>query len=419
MPRMRSVGYCLLITLSVFTACLSYPLFSGFGPWLALPSKGAPAQQTLSVQHFEQAGDRALKALEKHRQEHGIPGLTAAVAIKDSVVWTGAVGWADVAERKPAHRDTIMRIGSTSKAVTATSLARLIDKGELNLDSPISNYSESWPNPQWHPLTPRQLASHTAGFPEYNNNGDRFGKLITLRGTRHYSSVQDSLEIFDDSPLLFEPGTDFAYSSFDVNLLGAVIAASQNQPFLSALDDLVFTPLGLVSSGGDHDGIHRPHLAQFYQTDGTRCRIWRPFDLSQRWPGGGLVSTSAELATLGVRWLDPEFIHPETRKIMWTPQALSNSEINEQQYALGWRFYSENPWPGQPGRTLRMAHHGGISKGAMSWLVVYPDYSLSIAVNANTRLENFSDFNAVEGYIAGYFLSTIEQLEVAPSADQR
>ena len=102
---------------------------------------------------------------------------------------------------------------------------------------------------------------------------------------------------------------------------------------------------------------------------------------------------------------------------MWTPQALSNGKINEQRYAIGWRFYSENPWPGRPDRTLRMAHHGGISKGAMSWLVVYPEYSLSIAVNANTRLETFSDFNAVEGEIAGYFLSTIEQLGVAPSVD--
>jgi CubicO group peptidase (beta-lactamase class C family) len=389
---------------------LIYSFSSGFGPWRDLPSGEAPSSQTFDDDRFAGVGQLALEAIRAHRERHGFPALTAAVAIGGDIVWTGAVGWADLETEAAATRTTIMRIGSTSKAVTATALARLIDSGEMALDAPLSEYSDDWPNPAWHELTLRQLASHTAGLPEYSNNGDWLGRMQTLQGRQHYSSVRESLAIFDGADLLYEPGSEFAYSSFDVNLLGAAIAASQQQPFLDVLDRLVFEPLDLVASGGDSDGQLRSDLAQFYELDGDRVRTWRPFDLSQRWPSGGLVSTSAELARIGGHWMDPDFISTETRKAMWTPQALRNGEVNEQSYAIGWRYYPDARWPGDDSRALPFAHHGGISKGAMSWLVVYPDLDLSIAVNINTRAAEFWKFNAVEGEIAALFVTRIEQL---------
>ena len=77
-------------------------------------------------------------------------------------------------------------------------------------------------------------------------------------------------------------------------------------------------------------------------------------------------------------------------------------------------------WAGASTRTLRnqamttrCCHTptGGVSKGAMSWLVVYPDYGLSIAVNINTRAETFSLFAGVEKKIAAAFLEQIAQLK--------
>jgi serine beta-lactamase-like protein LACTB len=108
--------------------------------------------------------------------------------------------------------------------------------------------------------------------------------------------------------------------------------------------------------------------------------------------------------------MDPEFIHPETREAMWAPQVLTSGEVNEQSYAVGWRYYPDANHPGDSTRTLPYAHHGGVSKGAMSLLVVYPDYHLSIAVNINTRANTFADFSAVEDEIAVLFLDRIEQL---------
>lgn len=410
MKRVLLVAGAILAILFGAATWFSYPLWGGWGAWHDMPITEAPASSRLVDDRFADAGADALEALSNHRYEHGFPAITAAVSYRGELVWSGATGWSDLYAGTPAHAGTTLRIGSTSKAVTATALARLIDAGEMSLDAPISDYAGNWPNPLWQDLTPRQLGSHTAGLPEYSNNSDRAGQYLTLCGCRHYETVRDSLSIVDSADLLFLPGTDFSYSSFDVNILGAAIAASQGRPYLDVLHEQVFDPLGLDRSGGDADGTDRPDLARFYETDGERARLWRPFDLSQRWPGGGLVSTSEELVIIGGAWLNPNFISPETRDAMWTPQPLADGSVNEQSYAIGWRFYPEATWPGDEERRLPYAHHGGVSKGAMSWLVVYPDYELSIAVNINTRAETFGTFASVEDQIAVLFLERIEAM---------
>lgn len=409
-PRRVAIGGAGVVAVGLVVLWV-FSFWFGFGPWLPLPHEAAPQRSAIRDSLYAEAARGASTAIARHREEHGFPGITAAVAIGGEIVWTGSSGWADLETRAPTSGETVMRIGSTSKAVTATALARLVDMGRVDLDEPLSTYSDTYPNPEWGSLTLRQLASHTAGFPEYEGNRDLFGGFVTLCGCRHYPTVWESLNIFDGTGRVYAPGTEFLYSSFDVNLLGAVLSRVEGEAYLDLLERIVFDPLGVTSAGGDHDGRTRPHLATFYETDGRRAREWRPFDLSQRWPGGGLVATSEELVRIGSAWMDPGFIRPETRETMWTPQVLSGGEVNEQRYALGWRYYPDATHPGDSTRILAYAHHGGVSKGAMSWLVVYPEPHLSIAVNINTRATSFGEFAAVEDEIAVLFLDRIEELQ--------
>lgn len=387
---------------------VSYPLWDGFGPWKALPESLAPSEQRLEDPRYANAALLAQDAIVRHRAEHGFPAISAAVSVNGELIWAGTSGWSDLEAGIAATPDTAFRIGSTSKAVTATILARLIDAGEIDLDAPISTYIGDLPNPIWEDFTPRQLGSHMTGLPEYEANSDLLGGFFTLCGCRHYASVRDSLTIFQGARLRFEPGTDFHYTSFDVNLLAAAMAESQGERYFDLLQEQVTTPLGLNILGGDSDGIERPSLAHFYETDGRRARLWRDFDLSQRWPSGGLVSTSSDLVRIGGAWLDESYISRPTRDALWTPQRLANGEINEQGYAIGWRFAPESARPGDDTRTVARAHHGGVSKGAMSWLVVYPDYGLAIALNINTRAESFPVFSSVGREIAAAFLAEID-----------
>ncbi|RXE91069.1 hypothetical protein [Pseudoalteromonas phenolica] len=75
---------------------------------------------------------------------------------------------------------------------------------------------------------------------------------------------------------------------------------------------------------------------------------------------------------------------------MWTPQQLNNGEINPQNYALGWRD-AKNLLLDK----YTVYHHGGVSRGSQSMLIVIPELSLSIAANINVNTEVFWDFGEV------------------------
>lgn len=351
---------------------------------------------------YAEAIERANQLIRTHREDVHVPSYSAAVAVNGEVVWAGAAGWADIGKRLPATPDTAYRIGSTSKAVTVSATGRLMDKGIVNLDTPISRYVADLPE-KWRSLTLRQLHSHTAGLPGYENNRDRIGQLASFTLWKHYDDVADSLTQFDDAPLLFEPGTDFYYSSFDVILASAVLQAAGEKAFLDLLKQEVFEPVGMISTDDDSNPDPSGNRATFYAKSGARFYPWRSVDLSSKLAAGGLVSTSTDLVRLGSAYLHGDFLREETVETLWTPQVLRDGSVNEQSYALGWR--SQTSFSDWFGADLWIVHHGGISKGAMSWLVIYPDLDVVIALNTNARTKEFSDFSKPSAQLAEIFFT--------------
>lgn len=357
--------------------------------WMSLPTE-TPSKQNLHDDRYAAPGARVLAAMKEHRQVIGAPAMTAAVAIDSEVVWEGAVGWADIKTQRPASTKTTFLVGSTSKAITSTALARLVESGLIDLDTPISNYLTELPNEAWASITPRMLASHMAGVPHYGDNEDLLGYYQTGALRRHYSDVRDAVTIFDDSPLLFEPGTSFEYSSLGTVLLGAVMSEAAGKPYRAVIEDEVILSSNMASTivapkRADTDNDH----ATPYFFNGERYRSWRPVDLSHRLPGGGWASTSTDLVRMGVKWLDDSYISKQTRAIFWTPQSLAFGEINEQNYAIGWRW---REYDVDGVGLARNANHGGVSRGAQSWLLIFPDYKMAIAFNINSNTSEFQQF---------------------------
>ncbi len=381
--------------------------------WSEVDRSAPPQVSTAHNPSFEQAAQTASNLLLETYKSIDAVGMTAAVSIDGERVWTSAIGWADLVTNTQASPDTVFRIGSTSKTITATLAARMVDAGKVELDTPISAYKSDLPE-HWRALTIRQLESHMAGLPEYESNTDLGGLLQTLAMNKNYANVDDSLEIFDGSRLLYEPGTDFLYTSFDINLVSAILQAAAGSPFPDLLKREVLDPLGMTSTAPA--GLHpQPdRTATFYQLREHRAKPWRKVDLSQRWAGGGLLSTSADLTRLCDGWFDADYLSPETRTTFWTQQELASGEINEQGYALGWRARPASDELGD-GLVTDRYHHGGVSKGAMSWLVCYPQYRLAIAMNINTRADEFSHFIANEPAITRAFVTAIENAAISTS----
>lgn len=380
--------------------------------WDDLPT-GAPQHHVLHNEKYKVAASNAMKALEAQRQKVGAASYSAAVAIDGELVWAGATGWADVAGNVPATPATIYRIGSTSKAVTATALARMVQAGAIDLDAPISTYLSPLPNTEWKDITARQLASHMAGLPHYAQKDleqkDWPGIYRALSLNKQYDRMADALENFDGASLRSKPGTEFYYSSQGTVLLGAVMAAAAGKPYMAILNQEVFTPLGMNTTlPTPENGSSSKNIAHFYLTrtsdDGTpQVRDWRDVNLSHRLPGGGLASTPSDLVRMGLGYFDNDYLSPGVKSTFWTPQVLANGEINEQGYALGFRI---REWDVEGVGKVWNANHGGVSRGSQSFFMIVPQHGMVISFTANLKTDHYADFGMVFVDLVQEFVST-------------
>lgn len=373
-----------------------------------IPSS-APGDQKIYRSQYESVVAEAMTMIEEHRSSIHSPGISAAVAIDGRMVWAGTSGWADIANNRPLSTESQFRIGSTSKAVNATLLAKLVENDILTLDTPLADYQLARRNPKWAAITPRQLASHTAGMPHYKENTDYLGLLKTMALTTRYDNVSDAVGVFDSSDLLFPPGEQFSYSSLGTVLLSALMQEAAQTPYQQLMDTEVFTPLGLVSTLPEPAPQDRrklaPNLVKFYwhpDYSQNQVAVWREVDLSHRLAGGGFISTSTDLVKLGLGFMDDSFLPKSVRDEFWTPQRLNSGEINEQHYAVGWRVRDSDFGDGVG--TLFHANHGGVSRGAQSWLMVIPEYNMAVAININSKTDEFWDFGKLSFKLVSLFL---------------
>ena len=381
--------------------------------WFELEQQ-APQMQVVHDPAFEQAGAAALQHVAAYRRSISVPSMSAAVAINGRVVWAGAAGWADLESGASATTDTVYRIGSTSKALTATGLARLVDRGLLDLDAPITDHVPAVTNPSWQTITARQLASHMSGLPHYRENTEYGGLYHTVALQREFANVADAVAVFDESEMLFDPGSDFHYSSLGTVLLGATMGYAAGSSYREVIHDEVLQPAGAVATQvAPKTRAEQSAFATFYLRREGRFREWRAVDLSHRLPGGGWASTPSDLVRIGSLHLDDAFISTATRDAFWTPQVLADGSVNEQDYAIGWRW---REYEVEGIGVARNANHGGVSRGAQSWLLVFPDYEMAIAFTTNTNTEEFADFGMAW---EGLFEAFARELPVADMPEPR
>ena len=332
--------------------------------WLALLAVAGTAAGHESRPSGEVA-DRLLAALQR---ANGVPGMGAAVMHGDKAVWTGSVGMQDVEAGTPVNADTVFRLASVSKLVTATAAARLAERGQLDLDAPVQPMLP-WLAAPWAPISSRQLAAHTSGLPHYQ-------AVDEGRGSTRYPGVRDAVKVFAGRPLVSPPGTAYGYSSWGYTLLSAVVEARAGRPFLQYVSDEVAPGLGIGPDRTD-DGLANVSRAYGF-TDGVATRL-PPHDFSYTWGGGGLSATPASIARFGARVLTGEVVSPATFTSLLTPTPMTDGKTASDRVfdvGFGWRT-SRDP----QGRTV--AHHAGVALGARSALVLWPEQGVSASLLSN------------------------------------
>ncbi|MBI1356737.1 MAG: serine hydrolase [Acidobacteria bacterium] len=310
------------------------------------------------------------RLIEAKRLEGGAPGLSAAIAIDGRVLWEKGFGLADVEHGVPARPDTRYRTASIAKPMTAVALMRQVELGRMDLDVRIQRYVPSFPEKRW-PITVRQILGHLSGIRHYQ--GEEF------RSTAHYEHVADGLTVFQDDPLLFQPGEKYSYSTYGFNLLGAAVEGASGEEFVTTLTKTVLEPAAMWSTRTDAVEDIIPHRARGYRMDAAgKLRNCDLADTSVKIPGGGLVSTAGDLTRFAMALQEGRLLEPETVEEMFTPQRTLDGKVSRA--GLSWMIAEKDG--------MKRVFHSGGQQGATTRLILLPERGVALAAMAN--LEGYS-----------------------------
>ncbi len=356
-------------------------------PSTPLPAAGASVGERFVAPTLPDglAAEAAARLLRAHAAA-SLPAASAAIGIAGELLWAEAVGYADLESLAPVHLASRFRLGSTSKPLTGVLLGRLAERGAIHLDGPIGDLVDDLPA-HLAPITPRQLASHTAGIRNYRWDLLSHPPHEALQNER-YASVSEALPIFVDDPLRFAPGTGFGYSTYGFVLLSRALEVAGGVDFPSLMAREVFAQAGMSESAAEHAGPPHADVVSYYETGDGRYTRSFPVDNSFRWAGGGFLASARDLVKLGNALLAGDLVSAETRATLFAAQPLPGGEANPQSYALGWRSHESTSLLGEE-EPIHVVHHGGRQVGGAAFLLLVPpnrrsEAGIAVAVLANS-----------------------------------
>lgn len=385
--KLLTISLFVILALAYFVFRLLEPVFVWNAGWQSLPPDNRTlGEQTAIPGEYADVIATANTRLDQAIAAHDFPALSIALGKDGELIWARAAGFSDLDKKTPATLETKFRIGSVSKAVTATAAAKLSEDGILDIDAPIKDLVPYFAQKPFD-ITTRQLMTHTAGirhygaclcfpFDEYSNK-------------KHHDSVESAVGKFSKSPLLFEPGTDFSYSSYGFVLASAAMEGASGQSLDTIIETTLTTRLGMDNTM--REGLAAQDFAVPYAIKANRYKKAFPVDNSNKTAGGGLVSTPTDLVLMTQAILSENHVNATTREaLFFTPQKLANGDVNEQNYAFGWRSHLSVGTFNED-RPVMISHHGGVAMGGIAFLIMYPEHNMSIAITVNRQMDGVGE----------------------------
>ncbi len=226
---------------------------------------------------------------------HEVPGLAFGVVVGGELALAGALGVRELGSGAPAGVETVWRIASMTKSVTAACVLSLRDAGALALDDPVARHVPElagWalPTGDSQPPTLRQLLSMSGGLVDDNAWGDR-----------HLDMPEEELSALLRAGVPFQhpPAVTYEYSNLGYAILGRVVANVSGEPFSSYATRVVLAPLGMGDSTWEAGEVPPDRRAHGYLREDGGWREEPPLGHGAFGAMGGLWTTVGDLA----RWV--------------------------------------------------------------------------------------------------------------------
>ncbi len=249
------------------------------------------------------------KQIQKFVDDETIAGAVTLVAQNGKVVSLEAVGYSDLAAKKPMRTDNLFWIASMTKPITSTCIMMLQDEGKLSVDDPVEKYLPEFQK-QWliesatkdrvtlkrpdRKITIRDLLTHTSG-------------LADVSARRPDASLAEIVMGYSQQPLLFAPGSKWQYCNPGINTLGRIVEVVSGKTYPEFLEQRLFRPLEMSDTTLYPTSRQAKRLAKSYGPGPsgkglaeTNLYFMGGGDLTARtrtpMPAGGLFSTAHDLA---------------------------------------------------------------------------------------------------------------------------
>lgn len=307
------------------------------------------------------------KALDENHKVMG----SFAIADKGKIIYTNAVGFADMESRKKADINTVYRIGSITKTFTAILVMKAVEDKKLALDTKLSRFFPKVENAD--KITISDLLSHRSGIRSYTDN-----PLYSVYYTQPITQ-EKLVEIIEKAGSDFEPGSQFAYSNSNYTLLAYILEKVYKSSYSELINTFIVQPLHLkyTKVGGKIDSSK--NNAHSYAYEGNTYTKSPETDMSVPSGAGAVVSTPSELIDFMNGLISGKLIS-------------KNSLEKMKQFKDGYGFgLFEMPLNGKKG----VGHNGGID-GFQSGLFYVEDGEKTFSMITNqSGYDNQNIFNTL------------------------
>lgn len=337
--------------------------------------------------------------LDSMRESHGFPGATAAYVWKDGTIGVASSGFADVEAGTPMTPKSRMLAASIGKTFVGATAALLAQEGVLDLDVPISRWlgDRSWFTrlPNHKSITLRHLLTHRSGVPNHVYVEEFASEASRRWREQNLPFPPDSLVQFvlDKSPL-FNVGEGWSYSDTGFILVGLVIEKVTGRDYYDIIEERFLDPLNLrltsPSNTRNLTGLASGYAAENpfgfprKTTTSEGKMVWHP---GIEWTGGGLVSTSEDLARWGAALFGGKALPKSALERLLNSESIDPA-TPDIHYGMGVAIYQNGP-------NGMVYGHGGWIPGYTSSLRYYKDYGVSIAFQINTDIGMVEDTSSV------------------------
>jgi D-alanyl-D-alanine carboxypeptidase len=256
------------------------------------------------------------QGLQEALQEYNAPGIIIGVWSPEGS-YVRAVGTSNLMTGEPMRIINHFRMGSVTKLYTGTVTLMLVDSGKINLDSSLTYYLPQYPFPKADKITVRMLGNMVSGIFDYSEHPEYLSNGFATQWSQPFT-IDSLVRISLQYPLNFEPGTEWAYSNTNTELLGLICEKVTGKTIRELITNMILTPCGLTNTIWPLNGylsLPYSHGYTNYIPDGKGLRDATNYNPSYAGAAGSMTTDIYDLKKFLKLLTDGSFYSPAMQAV--------------------------------------------------------------------------------------------------------